>query len=609
MARLARVPEMMPNEPLTTFLSRLASANGASCLRDFSVHMGIKLDRRIETDDLFGRLSLLTGFDAATIAAHHMRSEHHYVVFGGEHRLAMPSIHVASPRYCPECLAEDMAAGSAKRDIRPYTRFTWLVNSIEVCPKHRCNIVVSSTPYASGMRWDFCSFIRDSGREIEEAILSSCKCEVSQYDTYFSSRLSGGPVSNEILDPLPCFIAMRLCAIVGGMVSAVKGTGSHGVKFGATHPFRHLGFQILSSRTSLEAFLTDLGRTFVGNHHKKALGLYGDFAEYLKMNLSLPELQPLIEIVRDHAYATVPVGPGDGFLGGGGERRWHSLRTAEQETGVYFTVLRKILIERGSISPQELPKKDSQIMISVEDVAAAAADYHDRTSIEGVAAQVGLLHVTVRKLVRAGVLKPVYGTSNDMKAMFSRSALDGMIAGLTTGVEVRPQTDDLVPLRACTRGFGRDLFEIIGPLLEGRLMRVYLNADTSRVGFDRILLDKEEVRSFLVPTPPGLKRHEFARKLGLNHHTANDFFDSGHFKISRWKLDRSRKAYDIVDQESFDGFFREHDSLANFAKGTSPGKLKKALTAAGIEPVWACRERSIATFYRRSDIEWYRRHR
>ncbi|WP_149341195.1 hypothetical protein [Neorhizobium sp. P12A] len=82
---------------------------------------------------------------------------------------------------------------------------------------------------------------------------------------------------------------------------------------------------------------------------------------------------------------------------------------------------------------------------------------------------------------------------------------------------------------------------------------------------------------------------------------------SGFFKITQAESRTNRRVHDIVTQESFDAFFSEHASLAELAKGwMKPWILRRALTKAGIRPVWASRSRRAATFYRRSEVESYR---
>ncbi|PDT10189.1 TniQ family protein [Rhizobium sp. M1] len=606
MVLLARIPELGPIEPLPTYMSRLAAANGASSLRDFHRHMGFRLDRWAEPADVCDRLSAVTGIEASVLMTRSINFDHHWFTFGTQ-RLPTPALFTTAPRYCPKCIEGDFNNGAGRLDVRLRTRFPWLLTSIEVCPEHSVELVTSEVKYRGDMKLDFAAHVRTNYREIEKSIADVKDTEIHPYDSYFFDRVAGSQTSNDLLDPLPCFMALRFCTIIGEMASPDTRRGRTGMRTGLVHPSRKIGFDLLSSRSSFLSFLSEAGDSFVNEHHRKALGLYGKFGEYLSANIDMAELQPMIEMVRDHAFETVPIGPEDGFLGGGGVRRWHTLRSAELETGVYFTVLRKILVERGAIPPSERGKKDSSVVVSVADVEAAAADYHDRISIEALAARLGLLQVTVRRLVRAGLFKSIYGTTSNMKEMFSRRDTDAMLERWMDGLETTPLTDDLVPLRSATRGFSREVTEVIFAYLDGKLSKTYLDEDASKAGFERILVDRREVRALLVKQPPGLKIHELAAKFSLQTRPGKAFFYSGFFEILRWEPGHGRKAFDVATFESVERFFQDHDSLTNFCAGwMKRNQLYKVLKAAGITPFWSHTDTSINNIFKRSDIEEFR---
>lgn len=338
-------------------------------------------------------------------------------------------------------------------------------------------------------------------------------------------------------------------------------------------------------------------------------GLYGQLGEYLSQHLDVVELQPLTDLIRRHAMDTLPIGPEDGFLGGGGTRRRHSLRSARLTTGVHNSTLRKMLTEIGAIQESDLHKIDNHIICSTSDVDAVVAIYRDAIDLEAVAKRLGLVHVTVLKLMRTGILKPTNETVlKNMLARFSGTAIDAILRSVTDGLEERAESRSLIPLREASRAFGGSQVDVIAGALNGTLKTRYLSEDATRVGLDRILLDRDEVRAaFVSPTPAGLKRHDFARALGLDHHTGNALFDSGLFEVVRVERSGIRRDYDIVTQESFDRFLRDNASLSNLDKGwTQAARLKRLLEDAGVKPIWACRERRIGTFYRRSDVEAYR---
>ncbi|MBY3233450.1 TniQ family protein [Rhizobium laguerreae] len=606
MTVLARVPELGPIEPLPAYMSRLAAANGASSLRDFRRHMGFRIERWTETTDACDRLSDVTGIDVGVLMSRNLNFDRQWFSFGTQ-RLPTPALIQTAPRYCPKCIEDDFNNGAGRLDVRLRTRFPWLVAHIDVCPEHRVELVTSPLKYRGDMKLDFAAHVRTNWREIEKSITQSKDAEVHPYESYFFDRVAGNQTSNELLDPLPCFAALRLCTIIGEMLAPDTRRGRAGVRIGLNHPSRKIGFDVLSSRSSLLSFLTEAGDSFVSDHHRKALGLYGKFGEYLAANMEMAELQPMIEMVRNHAYETVPIGPEYGFLGGGGVRRWHTLRSAELETGVYFTVLRKILVERGVIPPSERGKKDSSIVVSVADVEVAAADYHDRIGLEELADRLGLLFITVRRLVRAGLFKSTYGTTSTLKEKFSRRDTDAMLEQWMDGLETAPLAGDLVSLRSVGRRFSRQSTEVILAYVDGKLSTRYLDEDASKIGFERILVDRREVRALLFDQPPGLKIHELAYKFGLQRPPGKALFYAGFFEILRWEPGQGRNAFDVATFESVERFFREYDSLTNFAEGwMKRGDLHRGLKAAGIKPFWSHTGNSVNNIFNRLDIEEFR---
>ncbi|MCK8782237.1 hypothetical protein M0654_19850 [Rhizobium sp. NTR19] len=302
----------------------------------------------------------------------------------------------------------------------------------------------------------------------------------------------------------------------------------------------------------------------------------------------------------------LPIGPEDNFLGGGGLRRWHSIHTATGSLGIDGRTLRKILLERGAIAEEDLDKPDNKILCRVEEVEAAAGAYHDAIDIQAIAKRMGLTESTVRSIRRTGLLEQIYGTKRGMKLQFSRTALDALMTRLTEGLEEREPGGDLVDLKHAWQKATVTIADIVIALAQGKLPTRYLSRNKKLVGLARLLLNINELQAEFKQRVDGLKRHEFQEKLGLYDSTGTDFFDSGFFETFRLKS-RNGLDYDVVKQESFDAFFKEHASLAELSKGwMKHNVLKRALDAAGVSPVWTSRGRRIATFYRREDVEKFK---
>lgn len=607
MGRLANVPELMSTEPLATYISRLAAVNGASTAREFRSHMGFRLDKRLDVERNLERLSEITGISCDTLASQNLRWEANWVLFG-THRLAGRTLHWSSPRYCARCLEHDMSSGKGRWDARPWIRLEWLPTHNEVCVEHRVKIFTSSTPYTNPARYDFANHLRNNRREFESALANCTPAEVRPYDSYFADRLREAHTPVELLDPLPYFVACRLSAIVGRMACYGDSVERRSVSPGIVDESRQVGFDILNDKPRFLGLLSELVAAYLQRKKStKGYALYGELQDYLSTHLEIPELGPFIALVREHAMAALPIGPEDPFIGGGGTRRWHSLHSAMIETGVHSLTLRKILMERGLVAQADIKTSDNKILIKVADIDSAVADYRSSIDIQTIVDRLGVSLPTGQQIIRMGLLKPIYGTEKDMKAKFSKHAVDKLLADLMIDAEERDENEHTVSLDYAFRRAGCRISDIIVGMVNGKIAKRYLSKDTTKIGFERLLVDLREVKAEFAPGSPGLKRHEFARTLGLDHATGMAFFDSGFFEIGHSEGRVNRRAHDIVTQESFDAFFREHASLAELAKGwMQPSKLRTALTKASIFPVWACRERRIATFYRRSDVEAYR---
>lgn len=607
MVRLAHVPELMPMEPLATYISRLAAANGASDARTFRSHMGFRLDKRLDAERNLARLSEITGMSSETLASQSLQWESNWVLFGS-HRVAGRTLHWSSPRYCPRCLEHDLASGKGRWDSKPWIRVGWLATHNEVCVEHSVMLFTSPTPYTNLTRFDFAHHLRNNQREFEFALANSAPAEVHPYDLYFADRLRDEHAPVELLDPLPYFVACRLCAILGRMNCYGDSVEHRSEDVGIVDDSRRVGFEILNDEARLLGFLSERIATYLRKKKStKGYALYGELQDYLSMHLEIPELRPFVALVRELAMAALPIGPEDAFIGGGGTRRWHSLHTAMRETGVHSVTLRKILMERGLVAQADRKTSDNKIMVKVADIDDAVAAYRSSIDIKTIVDRLGVSMPTGQQIIRMGVLTPIYGTEKDMKAKFSENAVNKLLDDLMLDLEEQEENDDIVSLDYAFKRAGCRISDIIVGMVNGGIAKRYLSKDPTKIGFARLLVSLCEVKAEFAPESPGLKRHEFARTLGLDRATAMAFFESGFFKIGHSEGRVNRRAHDTVTQESFDAFFREHASLAELARGwMQPSKLRTGLTRASILPVWACRERRIATFYRRSDVEAYR---
>lgn len=500
-----------------------------------------------------------------------------------------------------------MVVGSGRPESRPWIRATWLVTHNDVCVEHGSKIFTSAKPYVRRARHDFSHYMRDQRSEFEFALANKETFDVSPYDRYFSDRFLGGHLPVELLDPLPYYIACRLCAIVGRM--ALGGNDSKRCsKYGArVEGSRRFGFDLLAERPRFLDYLSELNAGYLKRKlSAKGNSLYGELQRYLSAHVDIPELRPFIDMVREHAMSALPIGPEDRFIGGGGVRRLHSVLTAANETGVHSTVLRKILTERGIIGKHEGKTPDNKVIFSAADLENAASDHRDSLHFQDVPPILGVSAHIVMRIVEIGALQPAFGVSKGMRAKFTKSSVDALLSSLIGNAEVREEDLKIVPLARAFGKAGCQIADIIRALIDGRVATRYVSKDSSRVGLARILVDLAEVKAAFFRPVSGLTIAHFNKAVCNKHSGAKAFMYSGFFQIES-ELRGNNVMHDIVTTESYDSFFREHASLAELANGWMfPCDLRKKLARANIHPVWTLRHRRALTFYRRAEVEAYR---
>lgn len=606
MGRIAHIPVLDPVEPLDTYLSRLAAVNGASSLKAFRSHMRFGLERTSERP--ISVIADLTGIDPNTLASQHMKCVSNMVSFRGE-RITAKMIHWSSPRYCPHCVTEDLAKGIGSWEVRPRVRVDWVINEVDYCTEHATHLFTSPVKYAYNNRYDFSHYLRHHRPEMEAAALNAeTNVDVHPYDRYFSQRLRGENEPFELLDPLPYYIAARLCATLGRMV-CFAAKESNRPPIGYAHESRRAGFELMADREKLMSYLSELKVAYLGTCKPSGgRALYGDLQDYLERNLDIPELRPFIDMVRESAMETLPIGPEDKFLGSGGIRRWHTLHTAMSETGLHSTVLRKLLIARGTIAPHQKRLSNGRIICSTQDVEAVATLYRDGVDSLEIGGILGLARSQTTSFLNAQILKPIIPAGLGMDPKYSRSEAEMLVGKLLDELEQRDEEGEIVSIDRAHRKTRCPILMIINALLDGRLPTRFRSKDPTKSGFAALLLSASEIMAEFVPPAPGMKRSEFNRALKLDNAAGKSLFDSGLFAVIPNAINPvNRVRFDVVTQESFDDFCEKHATLAELAKGwMRPSHLRKALDEADVMPVWAVRKRRAATFYRKSDVEAFK---
>jgi hypothetical protein len=476
-----------------------------------------------------------------------------------------------------------------------------------VCVEHAVPLFKSAKSYTDATRWDFTRYCRDQAVELDSAIRNATLVNLHPYDRYFGERLTGKAKPFEFLDPLPYHVAYRLCEIVGRRKLFDEGTYNAPIEPGRMHVALCEGFTILSEPQRLSSFLTELRNRHLNRAKSSSrFYVYGMFEKYLSQSISINGIRPLIDLVREHAMDALPIGPEDNFLGGGGVRKWHTLRTAKLKLGIDTRSMRKIAVERGLIAPGQMHLRDNNIVLPAAEVEELANVFQNAVDLQYIKAKLGILEQTARTLVEEGVLTPVVGSTSKMKAKFGKSDVDGLLTSLTEGVKTCHDETGLLSLVDAARKGGGSVANVIAALVAGKLTVRYLSSDLKKEGLMRLLLDAREVRDEFVRTC-GIKRQDFAKVFPFRPLEADKLFYSHFFERVHEVSPTNHVRYDAVTKESFDIFQRDHITLAKLASGWArPVDVKRVLDGAGVSPVWEIKGRRALTFYRRGDVELFR---
>ncbi|NKL25506.1 hypothetical protein GFL92_01545 [Rhizobium leguminosarum bv. viciae] len=607
MGRLANVPRLMPTEPLPNFLSRLAAVNGARSLQDFRRHFMLKTHKSYGTEDLFARIQKLTGIAEDVLASHSLfhatgHSELNHT------KLRWTNLHTASARYCPLCIQDDYLRGDESIKGRYWVRGGWHAVNNHVCIEHSVELFTSPTAYNAGNRWDFSKHVRDNPMEVENAAATAMKCGIHAYDRYFDQRIGGSFQSLHFLDSIPYHIAYRLCELIGHMKLGAGDATSRQL-----HDARREGFTILADSKKLQEFLDELRDRHITREKTSSRYLvYGPFQGYLAQLIEVPGARPLIDFVRDHAMSALAIGPEDDFLGGGGVRQWHTIRTAKLAFDIDTRLMRKMLIESGAIAESNSLLKDNDILVPAAHIEELARAHGDSVDLQYVKKTFGVVEATARQLFNIGVIKPAYGAAEGMKARFSRTMIDATLEAILSGLPVVNDDHDggFVSLIDAIRLGPKSKANLIAALVDGKIVPRGLAMRSDRVGFMRLLLDPADIRNEFIK-PVDIKKHEFRAIFQLRPNEVDDFFYSEFFARKRERSPTNHKEFDVVTRESLLKFQQDHVSLAAGARGWGrPVDLKAGLSEVGIVPVWQIPGRRAMTFYKRNEVEaFFTRHR
>ncbi len=475
MSGLLHVP-FFDDELLTSYLSRMARANGRTEMRSFLADLGLNARGIVRAEKVHtDKLEDILGHPPGSLRRHGFSPvDTRHVSTRG---MVFPSGTVTSfaGRFCPRCLDEDSSNDKRMRGTRMYARFHWALRCVSVCHRHQHRLVGIDRPVADGwaslgqfadasvLAGDFCSLAENwiSMRDPRE--VQATPCPSTGFERFVIARLGGNAGHGQILDAMPLPACIDACELVGlasrfGRLFRLSYPGSGDERAALAE-----GYDILAQG---EGAIRPLLDRLAGSGSVNGPGFHGSLSKMLGYRPA--SYDPLKAVFRDHAQKHITaVASGNGL---DGDRT--TVGVVAASVGLPARTVARYLFERGDIN--SMTTNPANIVITEEIARTTVGVLADVASFEELRRSLGCSVAEIRSIASSGLLKPVFGKipqgSRAGTDLYSRSAV-AVLRSLARR-RSRPALHGLVPLREATRATGSHAGEILNLVVRGRLSRV-----------------------------------------------------------------------------------------------------------------------------------------
>ena len=595
--------ELREDESLTSFCSRLATANARTAYelcQDFDFTFRKVIDGE---EGAITTLSIISGADRALLdAAAVKRAGEHSVLVGGD-----PTPWAFHPRsvlkFCPSCFAEDDKRIELRPRTRRYGRKTWYSRFIRTCPIHSQSLVTAGVGSNPNHVHDLCNTLGELRREIAIAAAGSRARETTAFESYILERLKGDKPGNDLLDPLPIYVAGDICELAG-MVAL------HGKKVETSKKLDHewwlagaAGFDFF--KDELPGFHRFLENLHVQADHARAFyggaQLYGKFYQTLSGSRDNPDYDPVKAAIRTYAYSSLPLTDATSIFGRFEQPRYLSFASFERKFGITAFLLRKVLVATGTLST--LPGSKAEA-IDAESAELVAATIRDLVRAKEGAILIGISYQVFNTLIEDGIIVPAIPQDDGARisAWYSKSELirfrDRLLPKVNTkNMNGLMSIQDVIRSLACSYG------EILTLLTRNELKRIGI--DRSKFGIMSLMLDREEIKGkVLLPHHGCLTAADLSNRWKTSTKAIYALFNNGHIETRIERNPETRSPQTVVATEAVEAFESRYISLAECSErsGLTSPKATSKLKAAGLARTFP-REQMKDAFYLRKPAE------
>ncbi len=596
------VPTCHPDETLTSFVSRVAAMASRSA-RDFCLDMGLNFHALRDGDpNEVGAFAELAGFDDGRFpGATFERTGDRSFKMNAE-PLPRASLRRSTVRVCPHCIKADLECSADHERVRPYGRWYWMIASVRTCSKHNTPLIVAATDDNPQMLHDFSLHLQPFAEEIDRHVAEARDRMPSDFETYVLSRIKGQP-SKFWLSSLPAYAAARFCEIIGA-------TKIHGAQVMAEtlsedewYDAGQAGFEIAAhGPEGIRAHLNDMQRAFMETRH--AWGprqIYGRLYEWLAHETGDTAYDALREIITEHAFNTLPMGPDDEIFGKRPVKRIiHSIHSAHLETGAHPKRLRKVLHAVGLIADEQIALSNERTLFRADDAKFYLDRIEESMSLKQARAYINAPRPVDRRLFEAGILKPWLqgGTDVFKNHAFAKRDLDEFLSALAAGAApVTGEKKSLEPILRAAKMANCSTLEVVQLILDSRLRTI--RTDPELTGFLAVLVDPEEVKSLVRREDHGgYSLREVEQKLKTTTQVIKALIEHNHLEAEIAVNPINRCPQTIVKRDALTAFMDRFETASSLARrsGSHLQTMMKRLDGLGVGPAFP-KDQIPATFY------------
>ncbi|CAN7373500.1 TniQ family protein [Devosia sp. LjRoot3] len=506
---------LQPEQTMFSYVGQLAALNFQPDTTDFCNDMGAPLleltGGHVES---IKKIAELSGEDPERLleASILRRGPDMFI---GDEKLSKATRARRETRFCPQCLMEDIEEATKLGKRRPhlaiYGRRAWLVSQVYSCVHH--DIELASVGVGFGpQQYDFFGHVLPLVPQLSSIAATLERRPATDFERYVHGRLNSR--GSLWLDELGFSTALRLCEIVGTVIRLGRDKPYASLSPGELRLSGQSGFEVLQHGVPAFRELLSTLQDDADRHARD--GANTDFGNIYvwATHVGDPDVEAVLDIMRDHVEETTPVGAGDQVMRRiVKKRKVHSVYTAAREFGIHKDVLRAQLSALGVIN-DDGSKYHHHLLFPAE----PNLQLLERLG-RALTAKDGMKHINCERqvwplLLGKGLIKPICETAATA-LVFDPADLDAFVGSLTGCVNELP-ADGLLPINRAARRAQVSQGDVVEYILAGKLKTI--GQIPGQEGYSSILVDPAELLALTAkPEIDGMVITKIGSDLGVPH--------------------------------------------------------------------------------------------